>query len=148
MKNCKRGKFTFDSALQLFEIDGTAFRESQKDKGKSMKESKKASKEDQAAVKSASSFWEPLTAFDIWPPFCRSMMTILNEHNNQSKYNHLLLVEYYEYMARIAFRYYELESELEQNWSKPKQPNHKNVAEFLDKLLDRQVQQGNLKKKM
>lgn len=27
-KNCKRGKFTFDSALDLFELDGTAFKES------------------------------------------------------------------------------------------------------------------------
>ena len=40
-KNCIRGKFTLDSALQLFEIDGTAFKESQKDKKESIKESKK-----------------------------------------------------------------------------------------------------------
>ena len=142
-KNCKRGLFTFDSALQLFEIDGAAFKESQKDKGTSIKESKKDSHQGSAA-KLASSFWEPLTAFDIWPPFCRSMMTILNEHVNQDKYSHLLLVEYYEYVARLAFRYHELEGEPA---DAPRQPNHKNVAEFLDRLLDRQVELGNLKKR-
>ena len=86
-----------------------------------------------------------MNAFDVWPPFCRSMMAITNEHNNQSKYQHLVLVEFYEYVARIAFRHYELvNGEIDPEKSKQ---NHKYVAEFLDKLLDRQIELGNLKKR-
>ena len=39
-KNMINGKFTFESALALFEIDGTEFFESKKDKSVSMKDSK------------------------------------------------------------------------------------------------------------
>ena len=79
-------------------------------------------------------------------------MTILNEQNNLSKYNHLLLVEYYEYIGRIAFRYDDLVSEqqrlTDENFRpRRRQDNFKMVAEFLDKLLDRQIELGNLKKR-
>lgn len=40
-KNCIRGKFNFDSALHLFEIDGTSFKEEKADKTKTMNASKK-----------------------------------------------------------------------------------------------------------
>lgn len=83
-KNCIRGKFRFESSFTLFEIDGDEFMEDRKDKGKSLKESKKKHDEEHEHHHHhhAHSFWDPLTAYDIWPPFVRCMMTILNEHEN------------------------------------------------------------------
>ena len=76
------------------------------------------------------------------------MMTILDEHKDQDKYQHLLLVEYYEYVARLAFRHHDLAVEYGITQARPRQSNnYRSVAEFLDKLLDRQVELGNLKKK-
>lgn len=46
-KNCIKGKFNFDSALHLFEIDGTEFKEERMDKTKTMNASKKAVQEEQ-----------------------------------------------------------------------------------------------------
>ena len=36
-------------------------------------------------------------------------MTVLDEKKNESKYEHILLVEYYEWIARVAFKYYDLQ---------------------------------------
>lgn len=35
------------------------------------------------------------------------MMTILDEEFNESKYNHILFVEFCEWIARIAFKLYD-----------------------------------------
>ncbi len=35
------------------------------------------------------------------------MMTVLNEVKFSKKYDHLVLVEYYEWVARVAFKYYD-----------------------------------------
>ena len=39
------------------------------------------------------------------------MMTILDEVANSSKYDSLELVEYYEWIARVALKYYQLRKE-------------------------------------
>lgn len=50
-------------------------------------------------------FWYPLSPEELWPPFVHSMMTILDEIHQESKYDHLELVEFYEWIARIALRH-------------------------------------------
>ena len=35
-------------------------------------------------------------------------MTIINEHQDTEKYNHIVFVEFCEYIARVAFTFYDL----------------------------------------
>lgn len=90
-----RGLFTFESsALSLFEMQG----------------------QNLTSSTAESHFWYPLTPKDLWAPFVHCMMTILDENRHESKYYHILLVEYYEWIARIAFKYSELrKAELPEN---------------------------------
>ena len=39
------------------------------------------------------------------------MMTVLDEIHHDSKYQHILLVEFYEWIARVAIKYYQLNQE-------------------------------------
>lgn len=84
-------------------------------------------------VSARRTFWHPLTAFDLWTPFVRCMMTVLDEHKHSKKYQHILLPEYYEFLGRVAFRYYEIRKEHGQIKEK-KDKEHENfrkVADFL-----------------
>ena len=61
-------------------------------------------------------YWDPLMPEDLWDPFVHCQMTVINEHRSSDKYRHILFVEFCEYIARIAFifydlRYYEYEKE-------------------------------------
>ena len=89
--------------MLLFELDGAEFMESRKERKD--RQLVQNSSNQKLELEVQSDFWYPLTAFDVWPSFVRSMMTVLNEHVSQNKYNHLLLVEYYEFLGRIAFTY-------------------------------------------
>ena len=53
-------------------------------------------------------FWYPLTSQDLHTAFVFSMMTILDEIHQSSKYEHIELVEFYEWIARVAFKYYDI----------------------------------------
>lgn len=85
-------------------------------------------------------FWYPLSVRDLWIPFVHCMMTILDEARHSSKYEHILLVEYYEWVARIALKYAELKKQALQAAGVNMQDafRHEIVAEFVDKLLERQ----------
>ena len=113
-----RGIFKFEnSALRLFEMQGlnlTSFTD-----------------EDH--------FWYPLRPKDLWSPFVHCMMTILDEIHQESKYDHILLVEFYEWIARIAFKYSELKkAQLPENIRHSIEVfRHEQVANFLEKLLER-----------
>ena len=90
-------------------------------------------------------------------------MTIVNEHHNRDKYNNIVFVEFCEYIARVAFDFYDLRyfdyekeklgiiSETDDNLTSEEKrqrsklippPNfkgerHIQVANFLDKLIGR-----------
>ena len=55
-----------------------------------------------------SHFWYPLNPQELWTPFVYCMMTILDETLDNDKYNHIVLVEFYEWIARVAFRLVDL----------------------------------------
>lgn len=55
-----------------------------------------------------SHFWYPLKPQDLWTPFVQCMMTVLDEIHHDAKYQHILLVEFYEWIARVAIKYYQL----------------------------------------
>jgi len=107
-------------------------------------------------------FWAPLTPSEIWPSFVHSMMTVIDEDADSGKYQHLLLPEFYEWIARVALRYFALltnqdsldeaaqhqieegDDELTKKKS-PKikkesrdVPHHEQVKVFLEKLFARQ----------
>ena len=67
------------------------------------------------------------------------MMTILDENRQGSKYDHILLVEYYEFLPRIALRYSELKNKqlADQGINKPEGFRHEIIAEFLERFLER-----------
>lgn len=56
-----------------------------------------------------------------------------------------MLPEYYEYIARLAFRYYEIQ--LQNGQVKSGKENFKKVADFVARLLNRQIDLGNLRRK-
>lgn len=56
-------------------------------------------------------YWYPLRPQDLWPPFVHCMMTILDEMHDSRKYDSLLQVEFYEWIARVAFRYFDRRKE-------------------------------------
>lgn len=53
-------------------------------------------------------FWDPLSPDELWVPFVHCMMTCHTEYLDKDKYNHILFVEFCEWIPRVAFRYYEL----------------------------------------
>lgn len=55
--------------------------------------------------------WHPLMPEHMWPPFVHCMMTILNENNNSQKYHYIVFVEFCEFIARVAFIYFDLKKE-------------------------------------
>ena len=63
-----------------------------------------------------SHFWYPLNPKDLWIPFVHCMMTVLDEFTQQSKYYHILLVEFYEWIARIAIIYFHLQRTLKPDY--------------------------------
>ena len=63
---------------------------------------------------STDDFWYPLKPNDLWEPFVYCMMTVLDENHLKSKYHHILLVEFYEWIARIAFRFFDLKNKLDE----------------------------------
>jgi len=52
-------------------------------------------------------YWHPLLPIDIWEQFIYSMMTILDEDKHGAKYESIVLPEFYEFLARCAFIYYD-----------------------------------------
>jgi len=60
-------------------------------------------------------------------------MTILDENKFAKKYNRILLVEFYEWVSRVAIRYYHFQE------IKPCS-KHEQVEKFLDKLIQRQLE--------
>ena len=67
------------------------------------------------------------------------MMTVLDEVHNTQKYNHIVLPEYYEWIARISFRYYDLKKQ-EMSMVEQKTVDifrHDQMSEFLEKFLGR-----------
>lgn len=58
----------------------------------------------------ASHFWYPLSPRDLWKPFVYCMMTVIDEIHDESKYYHILAVEFYEWIARIALIYHQLKT--------------------------------------
>jgi len=84
-------------------------------------------------------FWAPLTPSEIWPSFVHSMMTVIDENNDSGKYQHLLLPEFYEWIARVALRYFALRTNQDSlDEASPDVPHHDQVKMFLVKLFDRQ----------
>lgn len=91
-------------------------------------------------------FWYPLQPKDLWSPFILCMMTVLDEINNRKKYESIVLVEFYEWIARVAFRLSDLKKAhlSYEDQKKVDVFRHDQVAEFLDVFLERV---GNSKKK-
>ena len=67
-------------------------------------------------------------------------MTVIDEIYHDSKYHHILLVEFYEWIARVAFKYSELKvallprgegQEIEQLF------RHEQVHKFVELLIER-----------
>ena len=86
-----RGIFKFESScLTLFEMHDMAL----------------------TASTDESHFWYPLSPHDLWIPFVHCMMTVIDEYHDEFKYEHILVVEYYEWIARVAIKYYELKMNL------------------------------------
>ena len=56
-------------------------------------------------------YWDPLTPEDVWPPFVFCMMTVINENSNSQKYNHIVFVEFCEFIPRVALRYHEVKKQ-------------------------------------
>ena len=56
-------------------------------------------------VKGFSDFWSPLSEEDLKEPFVFSMMTVIDEPRHVNKYNRLELVEFYEFIGRVAIMY-------------------------------------------
>ena len=79
-----RGTFKFySSALNLLDMNGLTLR----------------------SVIQEDHYWYPLNPENVWPPFVHCMMTVHDEIRNSSKYDRILLVEFYEWIARVAIRY-------------------------------------------
>ena len=116
---CVKKQFTFKkSALSLFEM---------------------RSEQIESGVVDSSHFWYPLTPEELWPPFVHCMMTVLDEIHANRKYDHIELVEFYEWIARIAFRYTELKKAdlritKQQSFDVYK---HEQICHFLDTLIER-----------
>lgn len=63
-----------------------------------------------------------------------------------------MLVEYYEFLGRVAFRYGDMirEQNEKKGLIKPEEPRQEryiDVKDFLNRLIERQIELGNLKKK-
>lgn len=117
-KFCVRKQFRFQtSALKLFEMDHLVLE----------------------SETPPDHFWYPLKPKDLWASFVHCMMTILDEIHDIRKYDHILLVEYYEWIARVAFRHADLKkAELSLHDQKITDVfRHEQVRDFLDLLLDR-----------
>jgi len=62
---------------------------------------------DEEYVEDDNHYWHPLLPSDIWEQFIFCMMTILDEETNEAKYESIVLPEFYEFLARCAFVYYD-----------------------------------------
>lgn len=84
-------------------------------------------------------FWYPLNPKDLWVPFVQSMMTVLDEIHQISKYEHIILVEFYEWIARIAIKYSELKKAASPEHARQTVEifRHEQVANFVDRLIER-----------
>lgn len=77
--------------------------------------------------------WYPLNPEDVWPPFIYCMMTVVDENNNSQKYQHIVFVEFCEYIARVAFIYHDVQRHNQMvDYENDKDSNHNEAEEMND----------------